>query len=158
MSAHAIFDLAPLGSIVSWSDATPQPPERHKKKLSAWKTRNSQGRLIRKHGERTTGSYVARPDFTIHEGDFGGNGTIIVRIHRTFSVDSELIFNVLERPRTGSVRIFDRAGEYAELVHLAEDREAAEAWLKRHGYPNAVLDEVTANEVAADVIEGRAAA
>ncbi|EJT00879.1 hypothetical protein RCCGE510_32881, partial (plasmid) [Rhizobium sp. CCGE 510] len=33
-----------------------------------------------------------------------------------------------------------------------------EKWLKRHGYPHAVLDEVTADEIAADYIEGWAAA
>ncbi|EJT01427.1 hypothetical protein [Rhizobium sp. CCGE 510] len=157
MSASLIYDLAPIGSIVAWSDSTSRPPERHKKKLSAWKTRNSQGRLLRKHGERTTGSYVAKPDFTIHEGDIGSNGTIVIRVHRTFGIDSDLIFKVLERPPLGSVRIFDRAGEYAELVHLAENREAAEAWLKQHGYPNAVLEDVTADEIAAAVVNGRAA-
>ena len=31
-------------------------------------------------------------------------------------------------------------------------------WLQSHGYPNAVLDEVTADAVAADVVEGRTAA
>ncbi len=47
MSAHIAF-LAPIGSILKWSDGTPRPPERHRKKLSAWKTSNSSGRLIRK--------------------------------------------------------------------------------------------------------------
>ena len=47
MSASLVFTLVPIGSIVSWSDGTPKPPERHKKKLAAWKTRNSSGRLIR---------------------------------------------------------------------------------------------------------------
>lgn len=156
MFAFLIYERAPIGSIVAWSDGTPRPPERHKKKLSAWKTRNSQGRLIRKHGERTTGSYVAWPNFTLHEGDFGGNGTIVIRVHRTFGVDSDPIFKVLERPPLGAIRIFDRAGEFAELIHLAENREAAEAWLKQHGYPNAVLEDVVAGEIAAAVVKGRA--
>jgi hypothetical protein len=144
MSASLIFDIAPIGSIVAWSDGTPQPPERHRKKLSAWKVRNSQGRLIRKQEGRTTGFYVAPPDFTIHENDFGSEGTIVIRVYRTFSSDSDLTFTVVERPATGSVRVFDRPGERAELVHLAANRAAAEAWLKQHGYPEAVLDEVTA--------------
>ncbi|MBP2449812.1 hypothetical protein [Rhizobium leguminosarum] len=157
MFAFLIYELVPIGSIVAWSDGTPQPPKRHRKKLSAWKTRNSRGRLIRKHGERTTGSSVAQPDFTLHEGDFGSNGTIVIRVHRTFGIDSDLIFRVLERPSLGSVRVFDRAGEYAELVHLAENREAAETWINQHGYPNAVLQDVTADGVAAVGVEGRAA-
>jgi hypothetical protein len=153
MFAFLIYERAPIGSIVAWSDGTPQPPDRHRKKLSAWKTRNSQGQLIRKHGEKVTGTYVAKPHFTLHEGDFGNTGTIVIRVHHTFSIDSDLIFRVLERPPLGTVRIFDRADEYAELVHLAENREAAETWLKQHGYPNAVLEDVTADEIASAAIE-----
>ena len=41
---------------------------------------------------------------------------------------------------------------------LDADRRAAEEWLARHGHPNAVLEEVTADEVAADHVEGRVAA
>ncbi|AIC30073.1 hypothetical protein IE4771_PB00347 (plasmid) [Rhizobium etli bv. mimosae str. IE4771] len=155
MSASLIYDLAP---IVAWSDGTPRPPERFKKKLAAWKTRNSQGRLIRKEGERSLGANSLSPEFMLHEGDLGANGVIAIRIHRTFSLDSTLTFKVIERPALGSVRVFDRAGSRAELVHLAVDRRAAEEWLTGHGHPHAVLDEVTADEIAADHIEGRAAA
>ncbi|MGN7958881.1 hypothetical protein [Agrobacterium radiobacter] len=158
MSASLIYDLAPIGSIVAWSDGTARPPERHKKKLAAWETRNSKGRLIRKQGKRGVGNVSLSPDFTLHEGDFGGGGVIAIRIHRTFSLDSELAFKVIERPVPGSVHVFDRAGASAELVHLATNRQAAEEWLSRHGYPNAVLEEVAADEVAADHVEGRVAA
>ena len=158
MSASLIYDLAPIGSIVAWSDGTPRPPERHKKKLAAWETRNSKGRLIRKQGKRGAGNVSLSPDFTLHEGDFGAGGVIAIRIHRTFSLDTELLFKVIERPVLGAVRVFDRAGANAELVHLATNRQAAEEWLTRHGYPNAVLEEVSADESAAHAAEGRAAA
>ncbi|MBX5242596.1 hypothetical protein [Rhizobium sp. NLR22b] len=158
MSASLIYDLAPIGSIVAWSDGTPRPPERHKRKLPAWENRNSKGRLIRKQGKRGIGNANLSPDFTLNEGDFGGNGVITIRIHRTFSLDSSLTFKVIERPQLGHIRVFDRAGDNAELVHLAANRQAAEEWLARHGYPDAVLEEVTADEVAADHVEGRVAA
>lgn len=158
MSASLIYDLAPIGSIVAWSDGTPRPPERHKKKLSAWENRNSKGRLIRKQGKRGVGNVSLSSDFTLHEGDYGARGVIAIRIHRTFSLESELTFKVIERPALGSVRVFDRAGANAELVHLAANRQVADEWLTRHGYPNAVLEEVTADEVAADHVEGRVAA
>lgn len=158
MSASLIHDIAPIGSILAWSDGTPRPPERHRKKLAAWKTRNGQGRLVAKQGKRVRGSFVSRPDFRVHEGDYGSNATIVLRVFRTFSIDSDLTFKVIERPAVGAVRIFDRPGESAELVHVAVDRQAAEAWLGRHGYLGAVLEEVTADEVGADVVEGRAAA
>lgn len=158
MSALSIFEDAPIASIIAWSDGTPRPPERHRKKLSAWKTNNSQGRLIRKQGERGIGTVALAADFTLHEADYGGGGVIAIRVHRTFLVDSVLRFTIVERPSPGSVRVFDRAGDNAELVYLAPHRAAAEEWLSRHGYPNAVLDEVTADDVAADVVEGRAVA
>nr|WP_319004769.1 hypothetical protein [Rhizobium sp. BT-226] len=37
MSAHLTF-LAPIGSILKWSDGAPRPPERDRKKQSTWKT------------------------------------------------------------------------------------------------------------------------
>lgn len=157
MSAHTILS-APLGSIVSWSDGTPRPPERHSKKLAVWKTRNSSGRLIRKEDSRTLGTYTAPASFTLHEGDLGSRGTIVVTILRTFGIDSMLAFTVVERPPIGSSRVFDRPGPSHDLIHLAANREAAEAWLKRHPHPLAVLEEVTADEAAADHVEGRAAA
>lgn len=158
MSASLIYDLALIGSIVAWSDGTPRPPERFKKKLATWKTRNSSGRLIRKEGPRQSGNCTSSGYFTLHEADFGSQNTIVMRIHQSFGLDSDLTFKVLGRPVLGSVRVFDRAGSNADLVHLAENREAAAGWLQEHGYPNAVLEEVTADEVAAAHVEGRAAA
>jgi hypothetical protein len=158
MSALSIFENAPIGSTVAWSDGTPRPPERHRKKLSAWQTNNSQGRLIRKHGARDIGALGGAASFTLHEADFGASGVIVLRVHRTFSLGSGLRFTIIDRPPVGTVRVFDRPGDSAELVHMAPHRAAAEQWLSQHGYPNAVLEEVTADAAAADVVEGRAAA
>lgn len=157
MSAHLAF-IAPIGSILSWSDGQPQPPESHRKMLSAWQAKNSSGRLIRKNDERGAGNIILPLSFTLHEGDYGGGGVIAIRVHRTFSLETNLVFTVVERPAVGSCRIFDRPGDHAELVHLAASRQAAERWLTSHGYPSAVLEDVTADELAADVVEGRAAA
>ncbi len=158
MSARMIFEHAPLGAIVAWSDATPRPPERHRRKLDAWKTNNGKGRLIRKQGSGDSGTLDPYRSFTLHEADYGTGGVVAIRVHRTFSVGSTLHFSIVERPAVGSVRVFDRPGDHAELVHLAPHRAAAEQWLSEHGYPNAVLEEVTADEAAADAVEGRVAA
>lgn len=157
MSASLIFDIASIGSIVSWSDGAPRPPERHVKKLSAWKGNNSTGRLISKQGQRIMGSVTLPASFTLHEGDHGANGVIVIRVHRSFSINTNLRFTVVQRPAIGSVRIFDSPGEDAELVHLAASRQDAQEWLSRHGYPRAVMETVSADEVAADSVEGRAA-
>ncbi len=157
MSAHIAF-MAPIGSIIAWTDGTPCPPERHRRKLSAWQTNNSSGRLIRKQDERAAGNIILPASFTLHEADYGAGGVIAIRVHRTFSLETSMKFTIVERPAIGCCRVFDRAGEHAELVHLAANRQTAEEWLSRHGYPHAVLEVVTADEVAADVVEGRAAA
>lgn len=157
MSAHIAF-MAPIGSFIAWSDGTPQPPERHRRKLSAWQRNNSSGRLIRKQDERAAGNIILPANFTLHEADHGAGGVIAIRVHRSFSLETSLTFTIVERPAIGSCRVFDRAGDNAELVHLAANRQVAEEWLSRHGYPHAVLEVVTADEVAAAVVEGRAAA
>ncbi len=158
MSAQLIYDLVPLGSIVTYSDGSPRPPERHRKKLAAWENRNGGGCLIRKQAETRVGSTTLPASITLHKGDYGSQGTIVLRVHQTFSVNNDLKFSVKERPAIGSVVVLDRAGDGAELVHLAANRTAAEEWLTRHGYPNAVLQQVTADTVAADTVEGRTAA
>ena len=158
MSAHTIFDNAPIGALIAWSDGTPQPPARFNKKLTAWCANNSRGRLIRKQGARGTGNISLSACFTLHEGDYGAAGVIAIRVHRTFSLDSRLSFTVVERPAIGSVRVFDRAGDDAELVYLATNEADAKQWLTRHGYPRAVLEAITADEVGADIVEGRTAA
>ena len=158
MSAHTILDNAPIGAIVAWSDGTQQPPARFNKKLAAWRTSNSSGRLIRKQGARVAGSITLSACFTLHEADYGGGGVIAICVHRTFSLDSRLQFTVVERPATGSVRVFDRAGDDAELVYLATGEADAKEWLTRHGYPRAVLEPVTGDDVGIDIVEGRTAA
>lgn len=158
MSAQLIYDLVPLGSIVTFSDGSPRPPERHRKKFAAWENRNSGGRLIRKQAEARVGSTTLPASITLHKGDYGSQGTVVLRVHQTFSVNSDLKFSVKDRPAIGSVLVLDRAGDDAELVHLAANRTAAEEWLTRHGYPNAVLRQVTADTEAAHTVEGRTAA
>lgn len=154
-SAHLAF-LAPIGSILAWSDGTPRPPERHVKKLSAWQSRNSSGRLVSRQDEYRRGSMIVPAGFRLHEGDHGACGVIAIRVYRSFAIDSNLTFSVVEVPAVGSCRIFDRAGENAELVHLAASRQGAEEWLSRHGYPSAVLEDVTAEEAVVDAGQGRA--
>lgn len=157
MSAHVIYDTAPIGAIIAWSDGTPRPPKRFSRKLSAWQTDNSRGRLIQKQRERLVGSLTLSAGFTLHEADLGADGVIAIRVHRTFSLGSSLHFTVLERPAVGMIRIFDRPGEGAKLVHLAAHRQEAEEWLSRNGYPQAILEEVSADAVEAGIVEGRTA-
>lgn len=158
MSAHIVYDSAPLGSVIRYSDGTARPPARFRKKLSAWESRNGTGRLIRKEPPRSRATYSSPACFTLHEGDFGQDGIIVVSVRRTWSVETDLRFEIEERPAIGMVRVLQDLGDSPELLHLARDRDAAERWLASNPYSRAYLEEVSADEVGADFVEGRAAA
>lgn len=158
MSAYIVYDSAPLGSVIHYCDGTARPPARFRKKLSSWESRNGTGRLVKKEPPRTRATYSSPAYFTLHEGDFGQNGTVIISVRRTYSVESDLRFEIVERPAIGMVRVLQDLGDSPELVHLAWNREAAERWLANNRYSRAYLEEVSTDEVGADIIEGRTAA
>lgn len=158
MSAHIVCESAPLGSLIRYSDGTAKPPARFTKKLAAWESRNGVGRLVRKEPPRERATYSSPAYFTLHEGDFGQGGIIVVSVRRTWSVESDLGFEIVERPTIGMVRVLQELGDSPELLYLAKDREAAERWLANNQYGRAYLEEVSADEVGADIIEGRTAA
>jgi len=158
MSASLVFDIAPLGALIAYTDGQPKPPSRFTRKLAAWERRNGVGRLIRKEPARERPTYSSPPCFTLHEGNFGQDGIILVTVMRTYGIDSDLTFRVVERPRVGQVRVVQDIGDNVEMLHLAENHEAAELWLAKAGYSRARPETITADEVGADVIEGRAAA
>ncbi len=158
MSAHIVHAIAPLGALIRYTDHAPKPPARFTKKLAAWERRNGVGRLVRKEPARERPTYSSPASITLHEGNFASGGVILVTVMRTHSVDSDLTFEIVERPAIGMVRVLQEVGENSELLHLAESREAAELWLAKNRYSSARIEEITADEVGADVVEGRAAA
>ncbi|MDP3316691.1 MAG: hypothetical protein Q8M47_11590, partial [Devosia sp.] len=141
-----------------YSDGTARPPARFRKTLSVWESRNGAGRLVKKEPLRSRATHSSPACFTLHEGDFGQGGIIVVSVRRTWSVESDLHFEIVQRPSVGMIRVLQDIGDSPELLHLATDREAAERWLASNRYSRACLEEVSADEVGADVIEGRAAA
>jgi hypothetical protein len=158
MSGHRIYDCASLGSVIRYFESIPKPPARFTKKLVTWESRNGTGRLVKKEPPRTRATYSSPAYFTLHEGDFGEGGTVVVSVRRTYSVESDLRFEIVERPSIDMVRVLKDLGDTPELLHLAKDREAAERWLANNPYSRAYLEDVSADEVGADVIEGRSAA
>jgi hypothetical protein len=155
MSAHHVYDKAPLGSLIRYSDGTPTPPARFNKKLAAWQNRNGIARLVKKEPQRDRPTYTSPASITLYEGDIASGG--LVTVLRTHSVDSDLQFEIIERPAIGAVRILQDHAGAAELLHLAENRDAAERWLGQHHYSNVRLEDVTEDEIGAGVVEGRVA-
>ena len=142
MSAQAIYDFAPLGALIWYCDDRPTPPARFKRKLAAWKQTNGMGCLIRKSPPIVRGNYKAPGCFTLHEADFASGGTIVLVVHRTHDLNSDLRFEIVSAPKPRNCRVLQPYGETAELLHLAEDRSAAEAWLRSHRYSHALIEPV----------------
>lgn len=149
MNADLIISLAPLGSVVEWSDGAPRPPEHHVATLYHWKRNNGAGLLVRKCRETGQNYPGVQPFFMLRcEDDL-----------RTFSAGLTYRFRIASRPRIGSVRIFERDDLAALMLHLADDRDAACAWLADNAaFSDAFMDEVTTDELAADHVERRTAA
>lgn len=114
--------------------------------------------MIRKQGERASSNITVLATITLYKADFRGSGVVAVRVYRIFLLDSSLTFTIMERPAISSYRVFNRPGDTADFFHLTVSRQAAKDWMLRHSNPRAVLEEVTADEITADVVEGRAVA
>jgi hypothetical protein len=80
-----------------------------------------------------------------------------IAAREAFSLDSDLAFAVVRRPEAGEFRVLQEYGVHSILLYLAKSRPDAERWVKESGHIKIRLEEVTAEEVCADVIEGRAA-
>ena len=141
MNADLIISLAPIGSVVEWSDGAPRPPEHHVATLYHWNHNNGAGLLVRKCGETGPDHPGAQPFFMLRcEDDL-----------RTFSVGLTYRFRIASRPKIGSIRIFERDDPAALMLHLADDWDAARAWLTDNtALSDAFTVEVTADELAAE--------
>lgn len=133
MSARTLYDTAPLGALVRFSNGQPQPPARFTRKLRAWRNENGVGRLIRKTPAARYGDYVSPESFTLHIGDYGSQGVVMIVLHTTHTVNSPLTLEVITTPPAGAVLCLTPLGDRLELKFLAPDRAAARAWHAGHG-------------------------
>ena len=157
MSAHLIYDEAPLGALIRYADGTPRPPARFTRKLAAWERRNGVGRLIKKSPPLISGTYSTPAGFTLHHGDFGSGGVTVLVVTFSYLVTSPLQFEIAEGPRPGMVHVLTRWQGVDELRHLAPDLASAEAWLASHGTSNARFDVVGGDSIVPAEQMGRAA-
>lgn len=61
MSAHIVYDNAPLGSLIQYSDGTPKPPARFTRKLDDWGRRNASAVWSARHRRATVRPTAHRP-------------------------------------------------------------------------------------------------
>jgi len=136
--AAEIIPSAPLGAIIRFTDLTPEPPRRFTKKHAAWRRNNGSGRLVRFNPHTSDDD----PYFTLHTGDYGSNGTVILSVRKTFCFGSALLFSIAELPAPGSVAVLTKFNGVAELRHIAPSRQAAESWLHSNPYTDAYLEPI----------------
>lgn len=157
MSVELIYDTAPLGALISWSNGEPRPLERFAAKLRIWERANTCGRLVRRRSARRESGFVA-PALIVVVLDSGKPGDMTLAGRQIMhSIHSQFHFKVAAPPPVGWFRILSGEGEDAELLHLARDMATAETWVQAVGRSCAHIEEITADEVAAAIVEGRAA-
>lgn len=142
MSAQHIFDAAPLGSLIRFSNGEPRPPERFTRKLRAWENDNGVGRLVERSPADVGERYASPASFALHLGNYGSQGTIIMVVRRHYSVDSPLHFEIAELPQAGMVKVLTSFKGRDELRYLGSDMAEAEAWLARNRYSDARFEVV----------------
>ena len=143
MSAQSIYDTAPLGSLIRYSNREPRPPERFTRKLRTWNNENGLGRLVERYpGDDRTG-YHSPAHFMLHLGNWGSQDVIVLTVRRAYSVESALQFEIVDLPKPGSVRILTSYDGRDELRHLAPDMAAAEDWMARNRYSGMRSEVVT---------------
>jgi hypothetical protein len=146
LDGHAIYDTVPLGALLRYFDGTPRPPERFNKKLRAWKSRNSTGRLVEKSAPSAIGSSTYPAGFTLQQGDSASSGIIVMVVRCIYQVTTDLRFEIVEQPLPGMVRVISRWNGRDEFKHLAPDMAAAEAWMQTSGYSNLVAEVIGDDE------------
>lgn len=142
MFAQHIYDTAPLGSLIRYSNGEPRPPQRFTRKLKAWNNDNGIGRLTERCAEEVRSSYRSPASFCLHLGNYGSQGIIAIVVRRHYSVESDLHFEIVETPKPGMVRVLTSFAGRDELRFLAPDMVSAEAWLEQNRYSNARFEVV----------------
>ncbi len=72
-------------------------------------------------------------------------------------MDSDLRFEIVERPKSGTFRVLRSSNSEVELLDIASDLAEAERYLSAYPSAELLIEEATADEHAADEVEGRSA-
>lgn len=148
LSATEMIARAPLGAIIRYTDLTPEPPTRFKNKHSQWKRNNDCGRLVSVSHPRDGHEGT----FTLHTGDYGSHGVVVLTIRKTFHLSTSLSFAIQELPKPGSVAVLTKFRDQPELHHIAASRADAESWLHSNPYTDAYLEEIADDKTSAPKI------
>lgn len=128
MTGAELLEANPLGSIVRYSDGTPQPPARHAKKLRAWQNGNGEGRLI--HIKRKTTSN----DWDIDTLTLEVFTSKVIVARMTFPANGSQRFEIIAPPPAGSIIAYSEFQGTPEINHFWDSKTAARAWADSERY------------------------
>lgn len=124
MNGIELFNLAPYGALVTFTDGTKRPPAAHVKKVSAWENRNGSGYFV----EATPSDKYSGSRFTlrVHTSDHFVANKIAM-------VDSPYNYEVTP-PAPGTILAYSTYSERLEIAHIWKDEAEARAWFARNRY------------------------
>lgn len=158
MCAYHVYENAPLGSLIRFCDGTPRPADEQVAEVEGWERRNGTGLLAMKDPAPELRSWVPPTSITLRLSAVDGNAADNGDLSLTFSVDSNLRFEILARPSAGTFRVLRGSGSAVELLRIAGDRAEAQHYLRACPAGAGLrIEEETADNHAADVVEGRSA-
>ena len=120
LTARQLYDLAPFGAVVAFSNNQPKPPAHHKKKLQHWQYENSKGRFEKTEAGTTIGNVTLEPGFTLlrHE-------STIIKMYCTYSALSlKYTYSIISVPEPGSIIRWTKYGDNKELQEIYSSLEA----------------------------------
>jgi hypothetical protein len=128
MKATALFALAPLGALVSFSDGTPRPPDRFNKKLSAWKSRNAKGIFVKADPADPKWDW-SKDSITIRtsESDY-------LVVNMTFSTTDDKDYTIEAMPKPWTILAYSDFDGRREIAHIWENERHARDWFQRNRY------------------------
>lgn len=125
-TASELHALAPLGATVTFSDGTPRPPDRFKKKVKEWRRHNGTGLFVAaKVGGRHK---YDSPSITLQTL----SSTVLV-VNQVWHLDTPLTFDVTP-PSPGSIIAYSDYGGEREVAHVWPSLLDAKIWAREERY------------------------
>jgi len=157
MSIKIIYERAPIGAIIRFTDSAAQPEAKDTEALVAWRKRNGTGRFVQRTPSHTDIICASSCAIVLQQDGPPTDTEAAMLSRQVFWLDSDLSFQIIDRPVPGNVRVIQHRSWNTTLLHLAKCRDDAERWVKESGLADLHLEDVTVDEICADFVEGRAA-
>lgn len=120
MTAKELFNMAPLGAFVNFSDGTPRPPERFKNKLAVWKEKNDWGYFVSPHPDNPSKN-DASPTFTLRQD----HGHMVC--NKIIGIDSPLVYEA-KAPAPGTILSYIVHDGLIQIKHVWPTLDDAKIW------------------------------